>query len=446
MVTMRDRYRTLALLAFVFALAAADPAACAKDIDTRLKESEARLAAKPNDAGALLQRANILRVTRRYNESISLYQKYMRLFPNGQDVPFAKAAIGRMQDELRVVPTEAYAKLSPRDQFLVNTVHYEVWHWPLSAMPLQVFIPQQNAGLAKVARDACERWQTASNGFVSFAFTSNPADANIEFEFTTAKTGGLADAQAVTSRPARGKPQKSVIRALTINRNRNTRVPDEDMSIILQHEIGHALGLGHSGAYVDTMFSGGDPRPVSAGDIEMLRRLYTTPETVLLSEAIEALDKTGVHDLAYGRLLRLRAEAFLRAKDSASAMKDLESAYDSLVSQHEPAPPPKSWTECERVARKAFRVSYEQKDWPTSSKWCRRSIELFSKRNDQDNEAMLQASYAWICFRLHQEKEMLEAIERAQQLLAQGKVSDANKGFVRSHLAYVQSCNRSQKP
>ena len=105
------------------------------------------------------------------------------------------------------------------------------------------------AGDPELAKWALEAWQAASNGKLTFQKADEPAKAQIRIHWVTAREGlyGEAVGGDVYVRPETGE---GLLR-------------DSVVYLTCLHETGHALGLSHTAAFADIMYSfqnGGDIR------------------------------------------------------------------------------------------------------------------------------------------------------------------------------------------
>jgi tetratricopeptide (TPR) repeat protein len=165
--------------------------------------------------------------------------------------------------------------------------------FPLNAMPLKVFIhnrydsntkfephPQvSDDNPAEFIQRACDTWASASGNKVSFLLTDRPEESSIEV-FLTEDPNGLEQgyAQGITEHAQRGENKKR-IRLLTIDRESGKPLNKGEFLDACLHEMGHALGLLHSGNISDIMYQAVHDKPLcglSNNDCERVTLLYTS--------------------------------------------------------------------------------------------------------------------------------------------------------------------------
>ncbi len=146
-------------------------------------------------------------------------------------------------------------------------------HWDLDAFPLKVYIdpPSATAGLygaqlRSAAVEAVDTWDGTIEGVPDlFEYETDESSADIFVHWESLKTDGYTIVKAYKSH-------------LAIHRTAiSDKVMDpEAVRLILGHELGHVLGLGHSLVQSDLMYSPIDPltAKLTERDEDMVRWLY----------------------------------------------------------------------------------------------------------------------------------------------------------------------------
>lgn len=152
--------------------------------------------------------------------------------------------------------------------------------WNYDRIPLTVYIYPAGSNVGKfkpqypgLVTKAFEEWTAATHGVFKFKFVNQPtADITVQFVNATA-----------IGRPGAAK-NKSVNKELVkaeITLAMDTRNNDREILHIVEHEIGHALGLDHTSRSLGIMsatLANSDNVFVGEGDYNELRRIYGLDE------------------------------------------------------------------------------------------------------------------------------------------------------------------------
>lgn len=115
------------------------------------------------------------------------------------------------------------------------------------------------SGDSQLADWSLEAWQNASGGVVRFQQAGNRAQARIRILWATAEQGLYGEARRIV---VDGKPGAEVyVLPAPMPVNEDAILRDAIVYLTCLHETGHALGLAHTAAFDDIMYSfqyGGD--------------------------------------------------------------------------------------------------------------------------------------------------------------------------------------------
>jgi hypothetical protein len=110
-----------------------------------------------------------------------------------------------------------------------------------------------------LAQWAMEAWQSASEGTLKLEKTADENKAHIRLYWATAEQGLYGEARPILVEGMRGA--EVYVRPVEMRAGAPTLLRDSVVYLTCLHETGHALGLPHTNAFADIMYSfqyGGD--------------------------------------------------------------------------------------------------------------------------------------------------------------------------------------------
>ena len=125
---------------------------------------------------------------------------------------------------------------------------------------------------------AIDSWNDVPGLPLSFRSTGNPRAADVRFRWTRrfgANQAGTTDWKT----DGEGWLASAVV-TLAVEHADGTPMSDEFLLLVALHELGHVVGLPHSGNPADVMHPGNRSRRLSERDVRSAQRLYTHGDTV----------------------------------------------------------------------------------------------------------------------------------------------------------------------
>lgn len=254
------------------------------DYERCLNESEIMLRKKPDKAEYWFTAGFACQHLHSFEKADRYYKRFLALAPNDGNSEYAHKAVEILE--------HAILKKDFGD-YLADATSNRLARWARSVMPLKVYIEENTAvpgykpEFAATLKDAFESWAEASQGKISFVFTNDKSEAAISCAWTADQSilGGTEELGLThTSFTQDGRILEAHIDLYTLLSE--TELSKEEIiaksTSVQLHEIGHALGLGHSQQVYDIMYyrtcPDGLETPLAARDTNTIIALYSLPQ------------------------------------------------------------------------------------------------------------------------------------------------------------------------
>ncbi len=223
--------------------------------------------------------------------ALEIYNQYLSKFP--RDPAYSKVASlvkGLSSEEIMERASGNDPDNRDSNDYLREVTRQGVVRWSAGKMPLKVFIeagdsvPSYRKELDALLRKSFLDWQEASGGLVSFQFTDDKDNSDIQCSWTEdPKTlKNIAEAGETRLYSNSKGIVRGTIKFLTVPLMKALPMTDNRMRYIFLHEIGHVMGMaGHTTVPTDAMFHSismkDEWRNLSERDSNTLRKLYSQP-------------------------------------------------------------------------------------------------------------------------------------------------------------------------
>ncbi|HEY9677560.1 MAG TPA: matrixin family metalloprotease [Drouetiella sp.] len=237
-----------------------------------------------------------------FTEAESWLQRFILDSPDAQFRQQAQDVLRDLQDDSNKVKSGGSKK---RDYFEDITHNHEAQMWKQSQMPLKVYVDSGKGvknfrpTYKRLILEALDQWCSASGNKLSYKMVPDKKSADIDVEWVgqsieTIQKDRKRDAAGLTTTATDDKAMIShaLVQIDTYDFDHNRQVADSKIKSVCLHEIGHALGVGHSPYVKDIMYFKITPRQLislSPRDRATAAKLYVDYPVVTLVTGTSSL-------------------------------------------------------------------------------------------------------------------------------------------------------------
>lgn len=235
----------------------------------------------PSNVNARYYMAHSLVKQEKYDDACVEYLRIIQADPKSETAKYAQQSLEKIDPYLSPAARNYKNEENSDDKsdYFVNALSSksQIMRWQF--MPVRVYIA--DGPFKDIVKTAFKTWENGSKGILSFTYTTNRENAQIEVIFKSKLENASTKKSYISGLT---KPYykgsnlvKAEITLLSTNPNSQQQLSKENVYATALHEIGHAVGIkGHSQNPSDIMYASGAgfKKTLSLRDYNTIKKVY----------------------------------------------------------------------------------------------------------------------------------------------------------------------------
>lgn len=260
-----------------------------------IAEGKKALQYEPRDPGTVYTIAIAYQDLGQFDNAISWLRRYIQMETNVERRNNANKFMMELADDRVKQDVGANNSADYLDQLKKNN---DVEHWAVERLPIKVFIAKgtdvrgYRPVFNKYLQNALDTWCVASGKKLSYVLVNDEKKADLKISFTPRgipmndhNRNRLKIGLTTIDSDEDGVIKNVEMQIATVNAFDNNRVlHDSEAAVVCMHEVGHAMGLGHSTSVNDVMYFGSSAKQSGTPtkrDSATIARLYSSYPVVV---------------------------------------------------------------------------------------------------------------------------------------------------------------------